>query len=197
MHTLIYAPASAPAVYPYGLAQLRADNPNVSFSVNPTAEDLAPFDVFPVTPTDPPPECDPRTERVEDTLQPQQADDGTWHQAWTVRPATAEEIAAWDAANQLAPDWAAFKATALGSASLNQILAAAYQAAPVAAGALPLALAQAQAGGPTQEFAAAWAEICAAVAVEPAAIERFQQAARACHLPAEFVEALRPATEPV
>jgi hypothetical protein len=177
--------------YPRSLWQLRQENPNVSFPAEPTDEDLAPFDHANVHPT-PPPECDPRIERVMDTLAPQQADDGTWHQAWVVRPATAEEIAAWDAANAPAPDWAAFKATALGSASLNQILAAAYQAAPVAAGALPLALAQAEAGGNLVDFAAAWAEICAAVAVEPAVIERFQQAARACHLPAAFVAALQP-----
>lgn len=183
--------------YPRSLWQLRQENPNVSFPAEPTDEDLAPFDHANVHPA-PPPECDPRIERVMDTLAPQQADDGTWHQAWAIRPATAEEIAAWDAANAPPPDWAAFRAQGLGSASLRQILTLAYQgAAPAAAAALPLALAQAQAGGPTEDFAAAWAEICAAVAVEPAAIERFQQAARACHLPAAFVEALRPATEPV
>lgn len=89
------------------------------------------------------------------------------------------------------PDWATFKATALNSATLNQILAAAYQACPVAAGALAPALLRAE-GNCSGDFAAAWATICAAVPVPLEVIAGFQQVAVACHLPEAFVEVLQP-----
>ena len=176
--------------YPRSLWQLRQENPNVSFPAEPTDDDLAPFDHANVHPT-PPPECDPRTERVDDTQEPQEAADGTWQQTWAVRPATAEEIAAYDAANAPRPDWSAFKATALASESLNGVLAQAYQAAPVAAGSLAPALLRAETNGP-DDFAAVWTAICAAVSVPPEVFDGFQQAAVRFHLPPEFVAALNP-----
>lgn len=89
------------------------------------------------------------------------------------------------------PDWAAFKTVALNSATLNQILVAAYQSCPVAAGALAPALLRAEGNG-SGDFAAAWATICAAVPVAPDVIAGFQQVAKSCNLPDAFVEALQP-----
>lgn len=91
------------------------------------------------------------------------------------------------------PDWATFKTVALNSATLNQIQAAAYQTAPVAAGSLAAALLLADGNG-WADFAAAWAKICAAVPVAPDVIAGFQQVAAACHLPEAFVEALQPSS---
>jgi hypothetical protein len=92
------------------------------------------------------------------------------------------------------PDWAQFKATALGSASLNSVMADAYQSAPVAAGALAAALLRAEQGEP-QDFATTWAAIGQAVTVPPEAVAGFVGVAQACNLPADFVAALQPSAE--
>lgn len=89
------------------------------------------------------------------------------------------------------PDWAAFKATALNSSSLNGILIDGYQTVPVAAGALAPALLKAEASG-AEDFQAAWAAILAAVTVPASTIEAFQDVATSCNLPAEFIAALAP-----
>jgi hypothetical protein len=75
----------------YSIGQLRRDNPQVSFPKNPTDELLAEYDVYPVTPTQPPEHTE--TEVVEDAGYLQLAD-GTWQQAWRVRPMTEQELEA-------------------------------------------------------------------------------------------------------
>jgi len=187
MHTLIYAPASAPAVYPYGLAQLRADNPNVSFSVNPTAEDLAPFDVFPVTPTDPPAR-DPRTERIEEAGPA--LIDGTWQQQWRIRPATPEEEAAYDAMNRPAPDWAGFAVALI----LNPPIQAWFNALPQAiANGLSVGLNEVSKSNPGM-FLRLWRELAPSI---PAAVSSaLATLAGNHHLPPDFIRALSaPAAE--
>jgi len=186
--TLVHAPADAAPVWPYDLAQLRADNPNVSFPAAPTPDDLAPFGVFEVVSAEPPP-CDLRSQRLEEA-QPEQVGDA-WQQRWTVRDASPEEIADYDAANQPPPDWPRFKRVALGSDILNQILVAAYQSVPVAAGALASALLRAESGD-CADFAAAWSAITRAVPVSSDVTAGFAGVARACSLPTEFVAALQP-----
>ena len=176
--------------YPRSLWQLRQENPNVSFPAEPTDDDLAPFDHANVHPT-PPPECDPRLERAEGTLKPQQADDGTWQQAWAVRPATPEEIAAYDAAQIPPPDWRSFKTAALSSGTLNAIQKAAAEAYPLAAASLPASLLNAEQGA-YDDFAVAWGTIVAAVDVPDRVIKQFQATARECHLPEAFVAVLNP-----
>lgn len=183
MHTLIYAPASAPAVYPYGLAQLRADNPNVSFSVNPTAEDLAPFDVFPVTPTDPP-ACDPRTERIEEA-EPALID-GTWQQQWRIRPATPEEEAAYDAMNRPAPDWAGFAVGLIFDSLIQQWFNSLPQAVT---NGLSAGLQKASDGKPDL-FLRLWGHLAAGIPAE--VLAAVVALAEACNLPAGFVEAINP-----
>lgn len=89
------------------------------------------------------------------------------------------------------PDWPTFKATALGSATLNQILAAAYQSAPVAAGALTPALLRAEQGD-AADFSTAWTAICAAVPVPEEVIAGFTAVATSCNLPVGFVQSLTP-----
>ncbi len=76
---MIHAPAGSAPTWPYSLAQLRADHPNVSFPVNPTADDLAPFDVFIEAPTAPP-EHNSATHWARE-IAPVQVDD-EWRQAW-------------------------------------------------------------------------------------------------------------------
>ena len=74
----------------YSIGQLRRDNPQVSFPKNPPDELLAEYDVYPVTPTDAPTATE--TEVVEDAGYLQLAD-GSWTQAWRVRPMTEQELA--------------------------------------------------------------------------------------------------------
>jgi hypothetical protein len=93
-----------------------------------------------------------------------------------------------------APDWARFKAVAMGSDTLNAILATAYQTVPVAAGALAPALMRCEAGG-VADFATAWSMCCTAANVPSEVIAGFVGVATACHLPEEFVAALGPLPE--
>jgi len=86
-------------------------------------------------------------------------------------------------------DWARFKRIALNSDTLNQIIAAAYDSAPVAAGALASALLRAESGDVT-DFADAWKKITRAVSVPAEVTTGFVGVAQACQLPADFVAAL-------
>lgn len=75
--------------YPYSITQLRMDNPNTSFPLNPKEEDLRDFGVVYIQPVEKP-VVDYTQTVVEAT--PQQLG-GTWTQVWQVLPASAEEIA--------------------------------------------------------------------------------------------------------
>ena len=179
----IHAPANSAPVWPYSLADLRRDNPNVSYSANPSAEDLAPFDVFVVQPTDPP-TYDPTTHRAQE-ITPVEIE-GVWQQAWELieRPPAPPT-----------PDWATFRAGLLTSADVAQVMTAARAAgAEPAATNLPMALKDAQAGQ-IAEFAACWGMVAAAGGASPEALAALVAAAEACNLPAEFVAALAPSAD--
>jgi hypothetical protein len=93
--------------YPVSLYEVRQANPNVSFPVNPTDEDLAPFGYANVYPTLQPTEYDPRTQRIEEAT-PEPDPEGIYQQQWTIREATEQEIAAYDEANRPAPNYSGF-----------------------------------------------------------------------------------------
>jgi hypothetical protein len=175
--------------YPASLWQVRQANPNVSFPADPTDEDLEPFGYANVQPTEQP-SYNQRTKRLEEAT-PEAGDDGVYRQQWKVRAATKKEIAEYDLAFRPDPDWSSFKTTALGSTALNAILSEALQVVPVAASSLSPALLRVESYGP-QDFAAAWATICASVPVSAEIIAEFQQVAEACNLPSEFVLSLQP-----
>jgi len=185
--TLIHTPTDSAPVWPYSLADLRRDNPNVSFSVSPSADDLAPFNVYEVQPDAP--AADPRTERVGESYP--ELVDGIWQQRWTVRDASPEEIAAYDEANRPPADWDSFKRLALTHPGLNAAMAAALPLAPAAALALPAALMRAEQGA-TADFAGCWRAVCAAAPMASETVEELVTAAQAANLPAEFVAALSP-----
>jgi hypothetical protein len=81
---------SAVAQYPYGFAQLRADNPGVSYPAEPTDAALESWGVYRVEPT-PIPDHDALMQSVEEATPALIS--SKWTQMWTVRPATADEIA--------------------------------------------------------------------------------------------------------
>lgn len=76
---------------PYTLAQLRADNPSVSFPRIPSNDTLASYGVFPCTPVGEPPAHDPNVERLDKGYAKV---NGGWQEAWNLTPLTTEEKAA-------------------------------------------------------------------------------------------------------
>jgi hypothetical protein len=74
---------------PYSIWQLRRDNTQVSFPKNPPDALLAEYEVYPVAPAEPPSRSE--TEVVEDAGYLQLAD-GSWKQAWRVRPMNEQEV---------------------------------------------------------------------------------------------------------
>jgi hypothetical protein len=100
-----------PSITAWPYSRLRQDFPNVSFPLSPTAEDLAPFGVFPVVETAAP-EYEPSTHRIEEVY-PEEVN-GEWQQRWTVVELTPEEQAAWQRANN-PPRYEAFYAAFLNS----------------------------------------------------------------------------------
>jgi hypothetical protein len=73
----------------YSIGQLRRDNPQVSFPKTIPDATLAEYGVYPVSPSDQPEHKS--NEVVEDAGYLQLAD-GTWKQAWRVRPMTEQEV---------------------------------------------------------------------------------------------------------
>lgn len=174
--------------YPESWDSLRAANPNVSFPLNPTADDLAPFDRFIPLPTPRPTVGDPRTQRVE-RIDPVLVD-GSWTEAWAAREATAAEIEVYDRANAPAPDWAGFKTQVIASESINAAFLAAMPIAPIATLMLPASL-NLVAQGAADDFITAWSELIAKDAVPTAALQDAAALAIASNLPAEFVDQLQ------
>jgi len=76
---------------PYSFEQLRKDNPQVSFPQTPSAESLAEYGVFIAQAAESPAHAS--NEVIEDAGFLELAD-GTWKQAWRVRPMTEQELAA-------------------------------------------------------------------------------------------------------
>lgn len=126
--------------WPYSVTQFRADEPSLSISSDPHPGELASY----ATLTPPivvvevaevaPPAIDPRTQR----LLPVTAElvDGAWRQSWSVRDATEQEVAAYDAANAPSPNWPGFQTELLQSATFS---AARIQARQILEAELPTA----------------------------------------------------------
>lgn len=193
MALLIHAIGSEVIAYPATLDSLRQEYPNCSFPIQPTAEDLAPFNRFYITPVDPP-SCDPRTEKPEHS--PTLTESG-WQQTWSIRPATAEEIAIYDLANQPSPDWVTFRGSLLISEGIAQVMATARLAGcEPGVTALPVTLEKAV-NGDVEDFAACWSLVASAGQASPEMIAGIVSTAQSCNLPAPFIDALqieRPAT---
>lgn len=164
-------------VWPYLRQQLLADNPNVSFRLDPSPEELEPFGVYIVQPTDPP-EHDPALQQPVE-VHPVERDD-QWFQAWELQDVPPLS---------LVPDWRRFKAVMLASADVNAVLAAAMPLCPLAVLALPSALERAVSGDCT-DFRGCWAAIRQAVAVPEVVVDAVVAQAQAANLPAGFIEML-------
>lgn len=78
-------------VFPYGIGELRRDNPNTSFPGAIPEERLADFGVFPVVPSEIPQPFDAVRQNAV-RLDPSFID-GRWTEIWLVSPASPDEIA--------------------------------------------------------------------------------------------------------
>ena len=163
-------------IWPYSLAQLRVDYPDTSFAWAPTADDLRPFGVHVITPTEPPAH-DPRTHRAAE-VHPIGGGE-TWTQAWEVVALTPDEI---EAAKRR--DWPAFRAALLADADVSAALVAAMATAPLAVLSLAQAI-QAASTGDYREWSAAW-PLVRSPAAQAAAVD----AAVDAELPSAFVGAI-------
>jgi hypothetical protein len=172
--------------YPCSLYQVRQANPNVSFPSNPTDEDLQPFGYVNVHPT-PQPSYDQRTERIEEAT-PEPDAEGIYRQQWTIRPATADEITAYDLAHQPEPDWMAFGIDLASHPGIAALYAAIP--GPVASG-LSIGLNEAGKGDP-RLFSGLWQRVMAAGAIAPELLADIAGLAVQYHLPAPFIAGLAP-----
>jgi len=184
MTILIHAINDEVIAYPATLDALRQEFPNSSFPIEPTAEDLAPFNRFFVAPI-PAPSCDPRTERAEHT--PTLTDNG-WQQTWTIRAATADEIAAYDIANAPEPDWMGFGIELTSNPGIAELYA--VIPAPVSNG-LSIGLNEANKGDP-RLFSVLWQQLLTSGAITSELLSDITSMSAEHHLPAEFVNGLVP-----
>jgi hypothetical protein len=182
--TYLYIANDSSLVWPYRLADLRRDNPQVSFSNAPHPGEIAswltlspPIVIIQPRPTEPP-EHDPALQEVVEITPVEQ--DGQWFQAWRLqdRPSM-----------PLAPDWLAFKTAMLSSPEVNGAIVAAMSAAPLAAIGLPAALNAAVAGDPS-DFSITWTTLRQAGLIPQPVLDAVAATAVACDLPEEFIQVL-------
>lgn len=89
MSYVLLTQGGAVSKYPYSVGQLRADNPDVSFSGNPPLSLLAEWGVFPVAPV-----ARPANTATENYVEGAPVLIGqNWMQVWTAVPASPEQIA--------------------------------------------------------------------------------------------------------
>jgi hypothetical protein len=158
--------------YPSSLYQVRQENPNVSFPVNPTDEDLAPFGYANVHPT-PQPDYNYRTQRIEESP-PEPDDNNVYRQTWSIRDATAQEIADYDTSILPPPDWTGFAMEAMVNTEINSMLSAILAQVPGLYGGLTVGLGQAGQGNP-HLFISSWGALVNTGMVTPSTMEVFQE----------------------
>ena len=186
--TYIQATNTSIIKYPFSRSDLSTTYPNVSFPPSPTADDLAPFDIYPVIPSPRP--ADTRDERAiegDPTLT-----DAGWQQVWTVRPATDDEQTAWDAAHAPSPDWMSFGIELAANPSISAL----YDNIPNAlANGLSIGLAEASKGD-TRLFVGLWQRVLSAGGVSPELLGEIGALAYQFNLPAAFVAQMMPQPDP-
>lgn len=181
-------PNDGSITYPFYKEQLPVTFPQTSFPFPIPDSIAAEFGCLPVA-TIERPEHDPRTQRLEEH-DPEELHDGTLRQVLTVRDATEDEIAAWDAANQPAPDWMGF-GLALATSPAIAVL---YAALPdPISNALSIGLSEA-AKGDTRLFTSIWGHIFSEGAVSAELLAEIIAAATDSHLPQELIASLGGAT---
>lgn len=170
-------------IWPYSLGQLRQDVPQVSFSNNPTAQELASHGVFRVVPQ-PPPEPDPVAEKAIEVEPIQQG--GQWRQQWEVVPLTPAEAEAYYRATH-PPRWIEFNEALPPEVSV--LLGQAQAIDHKLYLGLGVGLGKA-ADGDARVFLSLWAKARAGGLIAPELIAGIQALATSYDLPAEFIGGL-------
>ena len=170
--------------WPYSAAQLRADEPRLSVSLDPHPSELAsyaalepPILLLTYTPT-PQPEHDPALFQASE-ITPVLVDD-TWQQAWELveLPPVAPQ-----------PRWVEFGAAVQSDAAINELLGAALQQAPALGLGLGVGLGKA-ADGDVRVFLSSWSMARTLGLISAALLAAVEAMAVQFDLPADFVEAL-------
>ena len=173
-------------IWPYSLGQLRQDEPQRSFSSNPSDWELSVFGVFMVQGTAQP-EINPAVEKVQQVEPIEQ--DGQWQQQWAV-VALSEAEAADYYRDTHPPQWLEFGAVVMAQPAIKTLLNGC-----IAAGETPLAhglsggLIRA-ADGDSRLFTNTWHQACAAGLIPPELTTNMEMLATAHDLPAEFIAGL-------
>lgn len=179
--------------YPYSVAQLRTDEPRLSVSLDPHPGELAsyaalepPILLFRVAEVAPP-AMNLRTQR----LLPVDVElvDNEWRQVWSVRDATEEEIAEYDAANQPSPRWVEFGAAVQANPAINQLIGTALQQVPALGLGLGVGLGKA-ADGDARVFLSSWSIAKQLNLITPQLVAEVTALAQQFDLPANFVSSL-------
>jgi hypothetical protein len=184
----IYAIGENIIKYPYTRDDLIKDNPNVSFSITPTANDLTPFNVYILVPTVKSEVEDPRTQRVYQKTPI--LVDNVWKEVWGIRNATESEVISYDESNAPLPDWIGFKTQVINSESMNAAFLSAIPVAPIAALMLAPALNMATEGN-TSDFISAWNTLLSKNVVPESVLNEVIFLAINHNLPASFIQSLQ------
>lgn len=167
---------SLETVWPYSVPRLRADHPNTSFGLNPTAEDLAPFGVYIVSETLPPSHDPALYLAVE--KHPVNVD-GQWMQSWELQDVPPAPPA---------PNWQMFKTVMLGDEHAKAALLAAMAHTPFAVMAIGTTALEKAIAGDLGEFQVCWQQIRSVEAIDQSKLDGVADVARAAHLPETFVD---------
>ena len=173
-------------IWPYSLGQLRQDEPQRSFSSNPSDWELSVFSVFRVQGTAQP-EINPAVEKLHQVEPIEQ--DGEWRQQWAVVALSEAEAADYYRATH-PPRWLEFGAVVMAQPEIKTLLNGC-----ITAGETPLAhglsggLIRA-ADGDSRLFTNTWHQACAAGLIPPEMTTNMQMLATAHDLPVEFIAGL-------
>lgn len=187
LHLRPYAPQR-----PYPVGQFRADEPSLSISHDPHPGELAsyatlepPILVFQVQPTDPP-EHDPATHRAVE-VQPVQAPDGSWQQAWELQELPPVPPA------PPTPDWAQFRQALISENGYAGAFAAIGSISPMLERPLAPRLDRFQFEGQWQPFLESLGLALGTLPAQDGAHLASEMLALAgrCNLPTAFCEALQ------
>lgn len=171
-------------LWPYSLSQLRADEPQRSFSSNPSDRELAVFGVYRVQPTSQPTPPDPAAEKAIEVQPIEQ--DGQWLQQWEVVALTPAEVEAYYRATH-PPQWIEFNEAL--PPEVNELLGNAQTIDHRLYLGLGVGLGKA-ADGDARVFLGLWAKASAAGLIAPELRAEIQALAVSYDLPAEFIEGL-------
>jgi hypothetical protein len=170
--------------WPYSAAQLRADEPRLSVSLDPHPAELASYAeleppiVLVVYALTPQPEHDPSLFQAVEITPILVA--GAWQQAWKLvelPPVTPQ------------PRWVEFGAAVQSDEAINQLIGTAFAIKPALGLGLGVGLGKAEDGRPAN-FLSSWAIARYLDLISPELLAAVQALAEQFDLPADFVEAL-------